>query len=325
MQENLPLKLVHYSNYYGTFIAFSSTPTSEPRLCSCSESAVCNYLRLRQKSSLRNTDPLRMAPLDSFNFPDSLAKASLEKQVDPMSWLCFESKICHRCQLATPSLKYCHPMYGGEFKQSFGWYINQSIFRSGVDRSLRTCLPDVCPSDTKKLINKLQNDTEARNQLAEDLLTSPSKDSQNQLQCLQNVLPKLQRKIWNIFENETRREFGVRNIGEAWVSENILFNIVMRLFPDRECLRHLRPSWLEGLELDIFIPEEKIAFEYQGQQHFHPIKHWGGQGALDLLRKRDARKVKLCRRQGVLLFPIDFTEPLTEQHIQGRIESEILK
>jgi hypothetical protein len=40
------------------------------------------------------------------------------------------------------------------------------------------------------------------------------------------------------------------------------------------------------------------------------------------LRKRDARKAELCRFQGVLLLPIDFTEPLTEQHIRLRIESE---
>lgn len=322
VQENLPLHLVHYPNHYGTFIGFSPCPTAEPILCSCSESAVDNYLRLRPADLPLNSNPLRMAPLDSFNFPDSLSKVSLGKRADPMSSLRFESRICHRCQLATPSLRYCSPMYGGEFKQSFGWYINQSIFRSGVDRSLLTCLPDVCPPDTQELITTLRVDTERRNRLAETLQTDPSEESRNELQRLEEAIPKLRRKIWNIFENETRREFGVRSIGEAWVSENILFQIVKRLFPDRECLRHLRPSWLEGLELDIFISEEKIAFEYQGQQHFYPVKHWGGRNALDALRKRDARKAELCRFQGVLLLPIDFTEPLTEQHIRLRIESE---
>jgi len=33
-------------------------------------------------------------------------------------------------------------------------------------------------------------------------------------------------------------------------------------------LRHYRPDFLQGLELDIFIDELKIGMEYQGIQHF---------------------------------------------------------
>jgi hypothetical protein len=320
VQEDLPLPVVHYPNHYGTFIGFSHNSTADPVLCSCCESAVRNYFYLRPVASPLNSNPLRMAPLDSFNFPDSFARASLGKQEDPIRSLHFESRICHRCQIAIPSLHYCSAMYGGEFKQAFGWYINQTIFRAGVHRSLLICLPNVCPPDIQKLIYTLNVDGQERNRLAQVLLTRPSEASRSELRRLEKAIPKLRRKIWNIFENETRREFGMARIGEGWVSENILFQIVTRLFSGHECLRHSRPPWLEGLELDIFIPDERIAFEYQGQQHFYPVNHWGGREALEALRTRDARKAELCHLHGILLIPFDFTEPLTEQHIRLRIQ-----
>lgn len=278
-----------------------------------------NYLRLQIPDTALNANQPQQAHLNSFDFPESITFASLEYNTDPMKSITFEPKICHRCNIAIPRLRYCHPMYGGEFKQTFGWYINQALFRSGVDRWLLNYLPDVCPPDIQELVNKLKEDTDRRNKIAKTVQVTPEDAAIIELHEIEIRLQKQKRKIKNIFENETRMEFGIRKIGEAWVSENILFQIIIRLFSNHECLRHYRPPWLEGLELDIFIPTPKIAFEYQGQQHFHPIEHWGGRASLDFLKQRDARKAKLCRLHGILLIPIDYTEPLTENHIRTRI------
>ena len=62
---------------------------------------------------------------------------------------------------------------------------------------------------------------------------------------------------------------------------------------NHKILRHYRPDWLDRLELDIYIPSLKLAFEYQGQQHFHPLHVWGGEKALQDLRFRDAHKVEI--------------------------------
>jgi hypothetical protein len=125
------------------------------------------------------------------------------------------------------------------------------------------------------------------------------------------------RKLTKKVENLVRQEFGFRRVGEGWVSETELYQIVRRIFVDKEIIRHLRPDWLEGLELDIYLPSLRLAFEYQGQQHFHPIKAWGGQEALEAVRTRDARKAQLCNRQGIALVTVDYTEPLTEEYVRS--------
>jgi hypothetical protein len=129
----------------------------------------------------------------------------------------------------------------------------------------------------------------------------------------------LTRKI----ENIARQEFGVRKVGEGWVSETILYQIVGRVFAGDEVIRHHRPGWLGGLELDIYVPTSRLAFEYQGQQHFHPVPAWGGQRALEEVRARDARKAKTCREMGVRLVTVDYTEPLTEDYVRSLIGASI--
>jgi hypothetical protein len=130
---------------------------------------------------------------------------------------------------------------------------------------------------------------------------------------------KINRRIAGEIENVTREEFGFRKIGEGNVSETILTKIVSKIFLDDEILKHHRPNWLDGLELDIFIPSRNLGIEYQGQQHFYPIKAWGGKDALEKLRERDQKKRLICAEKGVQLIEIDFTEPLVLSYIKDKI------
>ena len=90
-------------------------------------------------------------------------------------------------------------------------------------------------------------------------------------------------------------------------------------------IRHHRPNWLDRLELDIFLPDLKLAFEYQGQQHFHAIKAWGGEKALKDLQERDKKKAHLCHQNGITLITIDYTEPLTDEYLRHVISQKISK
>ena len=320
VQEDLPLPFVHYPSLYGTFIGFAHTPTEKPVLCSCSESAVRNYIRLDPSSTRgQNSHALRMAPLDSYYFPDSMAQDSLGHEDDPMQSLRFEDRICHRCQMKAPSLRHCHPMYGGQFVQMYGWYVSQTRLRFGVGRG--RFLSDVCPPEIQGMLQAAYALDERCNKLVKEFSWSWSHPSDRQLELerLRKERSSLNLQVGHFFENETRREFGVRRVGEGWVSETILYQMVTRQFPGIECRRHFRPPWLGGLELDVFVSEKNIAFEYQGQQHFYPVACWGGQESLEALRIRDARKAELCRQRGVVLVAFDFTEPLTEEHVRERI------
>ena len=133
-------------------------------------------------------------------------------------------------------MKYCHPMYGGVFKQRFGWYIKQEEFRLGIDpyqiREL-SILPDECTPAFYDYVQRLAH-------------------LMNKNTGTEGELYKLQREFQNAIENLVREQFGYPKIGDAWVSETMLFHIVEEIYPDVEIIRHHRPNWLEGLELDIY-------------------------------------------------------------------------
>lgn len=64
-----------------------------------------------------------------------------------------------------------------------------------------------------------------------------------------------------------------------------------------EWLKHER-----NLFLDFYLPRYNIAIEVQGEQHFRPIKKFGGEQFYAKQRKRDDAKRTLCNEHGVRLF-----------------------
>ncbi len=344
IKEHLPWPIVHYSNFYGIFLAFSKTETDTPSLCACAEPAAINYLALRDPNPSLNSDPLRMAPFDSFDFPKALSQGSLKNTSDPIKTVEFYPNICHRCNMATPSLLYCSPLYGGRFQQCYGWYINQTRLRMGIHPRSFSFLEDSCPPELKDLFKKsheawpeLQQERErilelTRGPKREDIPDNEVTYWRNgrfeevkRLKAFEKRSRDLGKKVTNMIENITRQEFGIRKIGDAWVSESILYQIICRIFPGEEILRHHHPDWLGGLEIDVYLPRLDLAFEYQGQQHFHAIRAWGGEKALQALKDRDLRKAKFCSERGTRLITIDYTESLTEENIRFILAGQMHK
>ncbi len=76
----------------------------------------------------------------------------------------------------------------------------------------------------------------------------------------------------------------------------------------------LKPKFLRNpqtnclLELDIYNAYLKIAFEYQGIQHYKFMKFWHRtfRGFINQV-KRDKIKKKLCKENGVILIEIPYT------------------
>lgn len=303
-KEKLPYAYVHFPNHYGTFISFSETLTSEHYLCACIEQAVYNYFELSDALMSDKNTIKRIPWQPSFNN----YYLNLIKPQNKISEIFkFKPKLCHRCNMATPTLRWCHEMYGGNFKQYYGWYIKQASLKLGFLNY--DYLPKVCPNE---LINKIK----LAKQLVQD--TPDFKNEEERKLAL-----KYYKELEKLPENSARKEFGFRKIGDGWVSETILFHIVSRIFASSKIERHLRPQWMENLELDIYLPKEKIAFEYQGQQHFYPIEHWGGDIAFENLIKRDKRKKELCTELGIMLIEIDYTEPLTFNYISEKINRSL--
>lgn len=64
--------------------------------------------------------------------------------------------------------------------------------------------------------------------------------------------------------------------------------------------------WLGKLKLDFYLPNENIAIECQGSQHFIPIEHFGGEDEFEIIKERDNRKYQLCKENNLKI--LYFTE-----------------
>lgn len=96
--------------------------------------------------------------------------------------------------------------------------------------------------------------------------------------------------------------------------------ITGRRFPN------VRPQWLNGLELDGFCEELRIAFEYNGRQHYevHPIWHPNGEKDLARQKERDMRKTAQCDENWVTLITIPYTMPNKEHFITSELAHLVL-
>ena len=115
----------------------------------------------------------------------------------------------------------------------------------------------------------------------------------------ENLFMELVEEILREAENLLRENHNLPRIGEGWVSEMQLYNLVKTVFP--EAVHHANPEWLKSLHLDVFVPSRKLAFEYQGKQHFEPVDFFGGEKAFKATQLRDARKKRLCKKYRVNL------------------------
>ncbi|UNK47099.1 hypothetical protein [Arthrobacter sulfonylureivorans] len=105
-------------------------------------------------------------------------------------------------------------------------------------------------------------------------------------------------------ENAARDGAKVPRVGEGWVSEMALLRQVQAAFPYERIVHQARPGWLAPQSLDIFLPDHKIAIEYQGAQHSTPVEFFGGDGAFALQQERDARKRSICNKYGCVLIEV---------------------
>lgn len=310
IMEDLPYPIVYYPSLYGAFFAFAKDIDTEIFFCECERAAIENYIELRKQSPLKHYTGSKTYPLGSDCFSELVAEKSRETPSDPLAQFKFKPNLCHRCNNRLPHLKYCLDMYAekSKFKQTYGWFINQEYFHCGIDLYQEdNILIEKCPPEI--LDFKMR-----RTELQRRLLSAP--DDQE----TQDELAIYNREFHNSIENKARESLGFKKIGETWVSETILFNIVKGLFPSSKAITHYRSKWLEGLELDIYLPEKKLAFEYQGIQHFVAVDHWGGRSQLQKQQEHDRRKVYLCENQQIQLIHINYDDPLTVEFVRSKVK-----
>lgn len=84
---------------------------------------------------------------------------------------------------------------------------------------------------------------------------------------------------------------------------NIFENIFDEKFPRNRKVLECR------LELDGYCENLKLAFEYNGEQHYHFIPFWHKtRGKFLICQARDLKKARLCEERGIKLITIPYTE-----------------
>lgn len=111
-----------------------------------------------------------------------------------------------------------------------------------------------------------------------------------------------------------------------WVSEELVYNIVKKLYKDFAVIYQHRPFFLKSdiggqMSYDVFISGLDIAIEYQGKQHFQPIEYFGGEETFKRTQERDKLKKELSIQNGITLIYINYDETITEQLIRNKINN----
>ena len=125
-----------------------------------------------------------------------------------------------------------------------------------------------------------------------------------------NIVYNLDSNVKDV-ESELRSMLEFPSIGSSGVSEKILYKGICYLFSNFKVINRYRGKELRGLELDIFIPELKLAIEYQGQQHYEAFPHLGGDIGLEKRILNDDKKKDLCKILNYKLVKIDYGEDLS--------------
>jgi len=62
------------------------------------------------------------------------------------------------------------------------------------------------------------------------------------------------------------------------------------------------------LKFDFYIPDRNLCIEYDGMQHFAPVKYWGGNKTLEKTQYRDKIKNEYCLKNEISLLRIRYNE-----------------
>lgn len=126
---------------------------------------------------------------------------------------------------------------------------------------------------------------------------------------------------WREAENLVRDRLGVPRVGEGWLAEANLLRVVQALYPQHEVLHQASPDWLGRQRFDIYIPELSLAIEYNGQQHYAPIEHFGGQHGFEATQQRDQEKRYKAAEAGVTLIEFRYDENLSPEYVAQLIRA----
>lgn len=329
-EEGLPLPWVHYPGGCA-FVGFSEKKDSPVFFCECMEKAFTNQIELKKKAGLKgefyrtDTEGFKWYyPMKNYltGFPRSFTKQFENEFYEAdsiLQYVNFKKGLCHKCNQKMPTVELIFAGYN-TFMQHYGWYIERKKLELGYLRN--DVFLDSFPEELRELAAEMNYYHRIWEEESYKPLGDPSWNCERQREA-ELKENKVARRFHNIIENMVREEFNYKRIGEHWTNETTLYHLVRQILPGEEVIFHCRQDFLKGLELDIFVPDRLLGIEYQGIQHFEPMKMWGGEEALKRTQEHDLKKKRLCRRNGVILVYFDYRDELSEELVRERLREYI--
>lgn len=118
-------------------------------------------------------------------------------------------------------------------------------------------------------------------------------------------LPEVLQKVYPEFPWEPQNFLKL----SSHKSQSLIFRTLQELLPDNTHIEYnyahpqLRYENGQNMELDVFVPAYALAFEYQGEQHYHELSHFLSG---DVVQEKDIQKRKLCRNIGITLIEVPY-------------------
>ena len=126
-----------------------------------------------------------------------------------------------------------------------------------------------------------------------------------------------EKEIYNsIFEKIAKEE----KLSTRWKNEYSLYKLLIKEYKD--AIYQYHSEWLGRQSLDIFVPSRKIAFEYQGRQHYHAVEYFGGEKQLQQQKERDNKKRQKCGENGIKLIEWRYDEPVSKLMLKKKLSEE---
>ena len=125
-----------------------------------------------------------------------------------------------------------------------------------------------------------------------------------------NKYAKIERQIYDLVDYK-------------WKSEELVYKCVKQIFKNKEVIHQHRPYFLHTgksqLSYDVYVCGERIAFEYQGKQHFEPVEIFGGKDNYEKQLERDKLKKELSEKNNIKLIYINYWEDINVDLIKKKL------
>ena len=266
--------------------------------------------------------------------PDLLKEFFIKHHVnsyeDAINKLPFKPHICHECNKKTPQKVWSHNISSGlgwgQYKDSYAnikkqvWpYYQKRMVAYGKPPQFLKTHYNLCPSKLWNIflkecgipcydLHEILSNENIRN-LKRTSISFVDQSSANSMLNIANDYIGL----------ELNKAFGNTLVRHKHEAE--LGYILREIFPEKTIITHYSPAFLDNLELDFFIPDLKLAFEYQGEQHYKIVDHFGGKNKLLIQQEHDERKKKLAKRANINLIEISYDDPLTKDFVYNKIKT----